>query len=319
MPHAPVKHEVFIGNIPPNAEEHLDEFKAIFAKAGVVKDLRLVKDKASGRLKGFGFCRYDDEKTARSAIAICHNHPFLGRQIRVDSAGGSSGGGGGGGSSSSGGGAPMMGGGGGVGPVCTKSRLDMELSRFDAAQLWDVVHDFQIFMKRHPRHARQVIEQNPVLGEALLAIRAMILARPAHPLPQYGALPPQYGGQPQPQQPLPPQAQVQQQYGAAPQQYGAPTPPPPQQQQQYGAPPQQYGAPPPQQYAPQQMAGGAPPQQAQWAAPPPPPLQQQQQQYGVPPPQQLQQQQQYPPQLGGYPQQQQQQPGNAYRADPRRR
>ena len=82
---------VFVGNIHASAQEHYDELMAIFTKAGVVVDLRMIESTDTGRLKGFGFCRYDTEAEAHLAIAICHDHLFLGRHLRVETSGGAPG------------------------------------------------------------------------------------------------------------------------------------------------------------------------------------------------------------------------------------
>ena len=302
-----VRHEAFIGNIPPAAGEHEDELKAIFEKAGRVLSLRLVKDKESGRIKGFGFCEYGSAADVQLAIKLCNNHPYQGRQIRVDAAGGSSSGGAD--ATGRGGGAPAP-----AGPTCTKPRLAAELDTFNPSRLWDIMNEFQIFMKRHPQHAQQVLAENPILGEALLAIRARIIAQPAQqPIPAPAPAPPLQQQQQQqrgyPQQPPPPpqqqrmqvppqqqQQQQQQQQMRGYQQQQAPRP-----QQQGWAPQVQYaqqGAPHMQQQPPPQQGWAAPPQQHQqqqqgWAAPPgqAPPQPQYQQQ-----PQQ-QQQQRYDPRM----------------------
>ena len=47
---------------------------------------RLVYDRESGKPKGYGFCEYEDQETALSAMRNLNGFEFNGRQLRVDSA-----------------------------------------------------------------------------------------------------------------------------------------------------------------------------------------------------------------------------------------
>eukprot|EP00927_Polykrikos_kofoidii_P085516 TRINITY_DN9327_c0_g1_i1.p1 TRINITY_DN9327_c0_g1~~TRINITY_DN9327_c0_g1_i1.p1 ORF type:complete len:1302 (+),score=142.95 TRINITY_DN9327_c0_g1_i1:73-3978(+) len=75
---------VFIGNIPYDAEE--EELKDLFSRVGNVESVRLVCEKDSEQPKGFGFCDFTDQATARRAIAELHGHEFKNRRLRVTSA-----------------------------------------------------------------------------------------------------------------------------------------------------------------------------------------------------------------------------------------
>lgn len=68
----------------------------------MVEEAVVVKDRDSGRSRGFGFVRYTNEEDAQKAIAAMNDADFDGRRIRVDKAsdtgprgGGGRGGGGG--------------------------------------------------------------------------------------------------------------------------------------------------------------------------------------------------------------------------------
>ena len=43
-------------------------------------------DRESGKPKGYGFCEYEDQETALSAMRNLNGFEFCGRQLRVDSA-----------------------------------------------------------------------------------------------------------------------------------------------------------------------------------------------------------------------------------------
>jgi len=77
----------------------------------------VVKDRDTGRSRGFGFVRYGSDADAEAAITAMNNIEFDGRTIRVDKASerGSGGGGGGGGFGGGRGGGGYGRGGGGYG------------------------------------------------------------------------------------------------------------------------------------------------------------------------------------------------------------
>ncbi|EKD19281.1 glycine-rich RNA-binding protein [Drepanopeziza brunnea f. sp. 'multigermtubi' MB_m1] len=80
---------------------HTDEnaLRQKFEEFGAVEEAVVVKDRDTGRSRGFGFVRYGSEADAEAAITAMNNIEFDGRTIRVDKASerGSGGGGGGGG------------------------------------------------------------------------------------------------------------------------------------------------------------------------------------------------------------------------------
>ncbi|KAK0733399.1 hypothetical protein B0T26DRAFT_622939, partial [Lasiosphaeria miniovina] len=74
-----------------------------FEEFGPVEEAVVVKDRDTGRSRGFGFVRFENEADAIAAIENMNNIEFDGRTIRVDKAadsgprgGGGRGGGGGG-------------------------------------------------------------------------------------------------------------------------------------------------------------------------------------------------------------------------------
>ncbi|KAK8217077.1 hypothetical protein BKA81DRAFT_277996, partial [Phyllosticta paracitricarpa] len=68
-----------------------------FEEFGQVEEAVVVKDRDTGRSRGFGFVRFTQETDAEAAIQNMNNVEFDGRTIRVDKASERSGGGGGGG------------------------------------------------------------------------------------------------------------------------------------------------------------------------------------------------------------------------------
>ncbi|KAM3213410.1 hypothetical protein ACQJBY_066030 [Aegilops geniculata] len=72
---------VFVGNIPYQASER--ELRDACEEIGPVASLRVAADKGTGRPRGFAFCEYLDDETARSACRNLHGHPLHGRALRV--------------------------------------------------------------------------------------------------------------------------------------------------------------------------------------------------------------------------------------------
>lgn len=93
--------KLFIGGLAWHTEEATLRQK--FEEFGAVEEAVVVKDRDTGRSRGFGFVRYAQDEDAQQAIAAMNNVEFDGRTIRVDKAsdtgprGGSGGGRGGGG------------------------------------------------------------------------------------------------------------------------------------------------------------------------------------------------------------------------------
>ncbi|KAF7002352.1 hypothetical protein CFC21_099338 [Triticum aestivum] len=72
---------VFVGNIPYQASG--EELRDACEEIGPVVSLRVAADKGTGRPRGFAFCEYLDDETARSACRNLHGHPLHGRALRV--------------------------------------------------------------------------------------------------------------------------------------------------------------------------------------------------------------------------------------------
>jgi len=96
--------KLFIGGLAWHTGE--DALRQTFEEFGTVEEAVVVKDRDTGRSRGFGFVRYGQEAEADAAISAMNNVEFDGRTIRVDKASerGSGGGGGGFGGGRGGGG-----------------------------------------------------------------------------------------------------------------------------------------------------------------------------------------------------------------------
>ena len=77
-----MENKLYVGNLPYAASE--DELKEHFSKAGTVTSVALIKDKATGRAKGFGFVEMSSDAEAQKAISMFHGQDFMGRSITVN-------------------------------------------------------------------------------------------------------------------------------------------------------------------------------------------------------------------------------------------
>ena len=75
--------KLYVGNLPFSTNE--DEIRDLFAAYGDVTSVKLIVDRETGRLRGFGFVEMDDEG-ARAAIAGMDGQDFGGRNLKVNEA-----------------------------------------------------------------------------------------------------------------------------------------------------------------------------------------------------------------------------------------
>ncbi len=111
---------IYVGNLSWQMTD--EDLRTLFEQYGSVTSAKIVKDKVSGRSKGFGFVEMPDDTEAQNALSSLYDSEVLGRKIIVNEAqpkpqnGGGGGGGfkkrsfGGGGGGNSGGGGYKKGG-----------------------------------------------------------------------------------------------------------------------------------------------------------------------------------------------------------------
>jgi cold-inducible RNA-binding protein len=98
---------LYVGNLPYSATE--DQLTEMFGRAGKVDNVRVMRDMATGRARGFAFVEMGSDEDAQRAISEFHEKPMDGRALVVNEArpkpeGGFGGGGGGYGGGRGGGG-----------------------------------------------------------------------------------------------------------------------------------------------------------------------------------------------------------------------
>jgi cold-inducible RNA-binding protein len=96
--------KLFVGNLPYDTGEA--DLQALFARAGDVESVTIMRDAATGRARGFGFVEMTSDDAAQKAISELNEFQLGGRNLTVNEArpkesrgggGGGWGGGGGGG------------------------------------------------------------------------------------------------------------------------------------------------------------------------------------------------------------------------------
>ncbi len=75
---------LYVGNLNYNTSE--DELREIFGEYGEVVSVALIRDRETGRAKGFGFVEFADEESGRTAITALDGKQIGGRAIKVNEA-----------------------------------------------------------------------------------------------------------------------------------------------------------------------------------------------------------------------------------------
>ncbi len=76
--------KLYVGNLAWSATE--DSLRSLFGKHGTVMDCFIIRDRLSGRSKGFGFVEFQDDAAAQEAISSLNEQVFEGRNLRVNTA-----------------------------------------------------------------------------------------------------------------------------------------------------------------------------------------------------------------------------------------
>uniref|UniRef100_A0A3B5MCQ0 Cleavage stimulation factor, 3' pre-RNA, subunit 2 n=1 Tax=Xiphophorus couchianus TaxID=32473 RepID=A0A3B5MCQ0_9TELE len=162
---------VFVGNIPYEATE--EQLKDIFSEVGLVVSFRLVYDRETGKPKGYGFCEYQDQETALSAMRNLNGREFSGRALRVDNA-----------ASeknkeelkSLGTGTPIIESpfGDSVSPEEAPESISRAVASLPPEQMFELMKQMKLCVQNSPQEARNMLLQNPQLAYALLQAQVVM-------------------------------------------------------------------------------------------------------------------------------------------------
>ena len=77
--------KIYIGNLEFDLTE--EELKSTIESKGIaVQEVRIIKDKYSGKSKGFGFAEFETPELAQQAIDALNGQEINGRTLRVNKA-----------------------------------------------------------------------------------------------------------------------------------------------------------------------------------------------------------------------------------------
>ena len=75
---------LYVGNLPYRTTD--EELLALFAQAGAVDSVRVMRDMATGRARGFAFVQMKSDEDAQKAISQFHEFQLEGRPLVVNEA-----------------------------------------------------------------------------------------------------------------------------------------------------------------------------------------------------------------------------------------
>lgn len=75
---------LYVGNLPYKITD--EDLSQLFAQVGPVESVRVMRDVATGRARGFAFVQMASDEAAQTAIAQFHEHQLDGRPLVVNEA-----------------------------------------------------------------------------------------------------------------------------------------------------------------------------------------------------------------------------------------
>lgn len=73
---------IYVGNLSWSMTD--EDLNSLFTEYGTVSSAKILKDKMSGRSKGFGFVEMEDDEAAKTAIASLNETEIQGRKLIVN-------------------------------------------------------------------------------------------------------------------------------------------------------------------------------------------------------------------------------------------
>lgn len=75
---------LFVGNLPYSTDDQ--KLSELFAQAGVVASAKVIRDKYSGKSRGFGFVQMSSDEESKNAIEMFNGKDLDGRTLVVNEA-----------------------------------------------------------------------------------------------------------------------------------------------------------------------------------------------------------------------------------------
>jgi cold-inducible RNA-binding protein len=76
--------KLYVGNLPYEVNEN--DLQDLFAQAGTVETVQVMRDRETGRARGFGFVEMATDADAQNAIKQLNEQQFGGRTLTVNEA-----------------------------------------------------------------------------------------------------------------------------------------------------------------------------------------------------------------------------------------
>ena len=76
--------KLYVGNLPFSTTEN--ELQELFSQAGAVQEVTLMKDRFTGKSRGFAFVTMSSEEEAQNAISKLNGQTMEGRPLTVNEA-----------------------------------------------------------------------------------------------------------------------------------------------------------------------------------------------------------------------------------------
>src|SRR5215207_3389636 len=76
--------KLYVGNIPYETNEN--DLEQLFAEAGAVESVNVVRDRETGRARGFAFVEMATDEAAQAAVSQLNDRSFGGRRLTVNEA-----------------------------------------------------------------------------------------------------------------------------------------------------------------------------------------------------------------------------------------
>lgn len=76
--------KLYVGNLPYSTTEN--DLRDLFAQAGTVTSVEIVKDRLSGQSKGFAFVQMGTSAEAEKAVTMFNDYSLNNRQLKVNPA-----------------------------------------------------------------------------------------------------------------------------------------------------------------------------------------------------------------------------------------
>lgn len=75
--------KLYVGNLPFNTTDA--DLEEVFSQYGVIESANVISDRETGRSRGFGFVKFEDEAAAKSALSL-DGTQMGGRALKVNEA-----------------------------------------------------------------------------------------------------------------------------------------------------------------------------------------------------------------------------------------